>query len=401
MPPPRVDGDRISQDPGLWWLCLVKVVKQVLADIDTRQIQALAIDATSGTVLLCRDTGKPVGSALMYNDSRSKSESRLISQVADQESAAHGPTSALAKALWLTKNRPNEAAWVLQQADWITGQFLGHWRDSDHNNAIKLGYDPVNEQWPKWMDLLDLNQENLPRIHTTGAVLGTVGDQARAEFGFSRHTQVLAGTTDGVAAFLAADVSKPGVAVTSLGSTLVLKLLTNSPVFSPEHGVYSHRIGDYWLAGGASNSGGAVLEKYFSCEQLMELEAALDPETDTGLDYYPLARSGERFPVADPDLEPRLEPRPSDPGKFYQGLLEGIADIEADGYMLLSRLAGTTLKAVHSTGGGSKNKAWIRIRERKLAVPVLRAKSDMAAYGIALIAAGHIACHFRKSSDQI
>ena len=38
-----------------------------------------------------------------------------------------------------------------------------------------------------------------------------------------------------------------------------IKLLSKTPVFAPDLGIYSHRIGEQWLAGGASNTGGAVL----------------------------------------------------------------------------------------------------------------------------------------------
>jgi hypothetical protein len=45
----------------------------------------------------------------------------------------------------------------------------------------------------------------------------------------------------------------PGDAVTSLGSTLAIKMLSAVPVDDSSRGVYSHRLGDLWLAGGASN----------------------------------------------------------------------------------------------------------------------------------------------------
>jgi len=51
-----------------------------------------------------------------------------------------------------------------------------------------------------------------------------------------------------------------------------------------------------WLAGGASNSGGAALLAHFTPDRMAELSPRIDPETDTGLDYYPLPAPGERFP---------------------------------------------------------------------------------------------------------
>ena len=73
-----------------------------------------------------------------------------------------------------------------------------------------------------------------------------------------------AGTTDGCASFLATGASEVGDGVTALGSTLVLKLACAAPINSSTYGIYSHRVLGFWLAGGASNSGGAVIRSLFA-----------------------------------------------------------------------------------------------------------------------------------------
>lgn len=70
-------------------------------------------------------------------------------------------------------------------------------------------------------------------------------------------------------------------------------------------------------AGGASNTGGAVLKAHFTDDQLKELSQHIDPEKPSGLDYYPLLKAGERFPINDPFLEPRLTPRPGRACQVY------------------------------------------------------------------------------------
>lgn len=95
------------------------------------------------------------------------------------------------------------------------------------------------------------------------------------------------------------------VTVTSLGSTLAIKLLSTNRIDDARYGVYSHRLDDKWLVGGASNTGGAVLKQIFTDEQLKNLSEQIDPMKASPLDYYPLQTVGERFPVADPKLAPR------------------------------------------------------------------------------------------------
>ena len=53
---------------------------------------------------------------------------------------------------------------------------------------------------------------------------------------------------DSVAAFIAADTREEGVAVTSLGSTLAVKLLSKKRIDEFKCGVYSQRLGDFQLA---------------------------------------------------------------------------------------------------------------------------------------------------------
>jgi sugar (pentulose or hexulose) kinase len=77
--------------------------------------------------------------------------------------------------------------------------------------------------------------------------------------------------------------------------------------------------GDSWLVGGASNTGGAVLRQHFSNEQLQQLSQRINLSQPSRLDYYPLVGPGERFPVNDPGMQPRLEPRPEDDALFLQG----------------------------------------------------------------------------------
>ena len=194
------------------------------------------------------------------------------------------------------------------------------------------------------------------------------------------------GTTDSTAAIFATGAQQVGDAVTSLGSTLVCKVISDTPVFAAEYGIYSQPFGDNWLVGGASNSGGAVLRQYFTDTQMQQLSEYIDPVQATGLDYYPLPATGERFPVNDPALEPRMTPRPADDAIFFQGLLEGIARIEYNGYRLLHELGAPYPASVRSVGGGAKNPAWTRIRSRLLNTSMYDPDHTEAAYGSALLA---------------
>lgn len=374
-----------GRDPAVWWTATGLALDALFAKVAPQRVVALAVDGTSGTVLPVDMDGRPLSLAMMYNDPVADPLILArIAQCAPTASAAHGPTSGLAKAIRFSAVPGVKR--VLHQADWIAGQFSGRFDISDENNALKTGYDPVARRWPDWILRTGMDAALLPEAVAPGTPTGRLTAAAAKRFGLAEDTCVAAGTTDGCASFLATGAENPGDGVTALGSSLTLKLLCDRPVFAPQYGIYSHRLGERWLAGGASNSGGKALLRHFSLARVLELTPALDPETDTRLAYYPLAAKGERFPVFDPELEPQLDPRPESDATFLQGLLEGIADIERLGYGRLRELGSPRLATLRSVGGGARNPAWTAIRQRRLGVPFLPALSEEAAAGAARLA---------------
>lgn len=386
--PSRRDGCS-EQDAELWWNAASTVMAKLLEQINPGTVHAIAVDGTSGSIVLTDAAGTPVTPGLLYNDARAREQAARIAEVAPPASGAHGASSGLAKLLYLqARHGSRDARHVLNQAEWLAARLSGRYGLGDENNCLKLGYDPVQRRWPPWLDALVVQRTWLPRVVAPGATLGTVSPEVARRFGLTSQCRIVAGTTDSIAAFLATGAGRPGEAVTSLGSTLVIKILSRRPLFAPEYGIYSHRLGSWWLSGGASNSGGAVLRHYFSQADLDALTPQLDPDHPTGLDYYPLLDSGERFPVCDPQLMPRLTPRPAQAVRFFQGMLEGMARIEAAGYRRLAALGAPPPTSVRTVGGGAANAAWTRIRARALKIPVIAPRHSEAAYGAALLAAG-------------
>lgn len=384
MPAPLRDGHRVMQDPAVWVRGLDEAMRRLAAIVDLRRVRALAVDGTSGSLVAVDATGRPVAAASLYNDRADDAAIAAVGRAAPASSAAHGATSPLARALRL--QRVEGVVRILHQADWIAGQMSGRFDVSDENNALKTGYDPVARCWPAWIAETGMSGQMLPTVVPAGTAAGAVSPEAAKRFGLPVDAAVVAGTTDGCAAFIATGADTPGEAVSSLGSTLVLKMVCDRPLFAPEYGLYSHRIGELWLAGGASNSGGAVLARFFSAEAIRDLSRRIDPGRPTALDYYPLPSPGERFPINDAKLEPRMTPRPADDAEFLHGLLEGIAKIEALGYRRLAELGGPPLGCVYSVGGGAANDTWSKIRASVLGAPLKKADSDEAAAGVARLA---------------
>ncbi|MDX2228408.1 MAG: FGGY-family carbohydrate kinase [Leptolyngbyaceae cyanobacterium bins.349] len=378
---------------ALWRSVLFRLLQQLPADVRA-QTRAIAINGTSSTVLLCDRAGQPLTAPLLYNDASGQPAlprlQSLLSQ--DQYGQVSGKanvlsaTSSLVKLLWWQRQPIyQQARFFMHQADWLAFLLHGQPGISDYHNALKLGYDVMQLRYPDWITALNV-QPLLPRVFPPGTAIAPIQPHLAAELGLPASCQIHAGTTDSIAAFLASGAIAPGEAVTSLGSTLVLKLLSTTPVEHPAYGIYSHRLGDLWLVGGASNTGGAVLQQFFSTAELAHLSAQIPTQHESPLSYYPLTQPGERFPINDPHLLPQLEPKPDNPVAFLHGLLESMARIEAQGYRLLQQLGATPLTQVYTAGGGATNPAWTAIRDRQLGVPVQPSPQTEAAYGTARLA---------------
>lgn len=382
---------RRFEDPEGWREGLIALSTRLDPALRAR-VGAIAIDGTSGTLLLCRADGSlaagDLGLALPYSLACPEQAPAAALVAGDGNSAAASASGSLARALRLLAAAEDSGygqdPWLLRhQADWLMGWLLGSWRWGEEGTNLRLGWNLQQQRWagaiPRqhWADAL-------PQIVASGSVLGPLTPDACQALGLPARCAVVAGSTDANAAVLAADPG-PGDGITVLGTTLVLKRFCAQPIQGP--GISCHRVGGRWLVGGASNAGAGVLRQFFSDGQLAELSRQIDPAQTSGLQLRPLPARGERFPVDDPELEPVLGPRPVSDSRYLHGLLEGLAAIEAAGWRQLQALGAPPVSRVISLGGGARNPQWRAIRQRLLGVPVLNRPRLSAALGMARLAA--------------
>ncbi|MBW4634230.1 MAG: FGGY-family carbohydrate kinase [Iphinoe sp. HA4291-MV1] len=388
------ESSDISDLTSYWQRALFTLLEQITKEL-RQEIRAISINGTSSTVLLCDAAGEAVDAPLLYNDARGAVMIEELRSIAPANHTVLSATSSLTKLLWMSQF-PSfaKARYFLHQADWLAFLLHGQLGVTDYHNVLKLGYDVEELKYPEWIENLKI-KIHLPKVVTPGTPIAELRAEIAEQLGFRRDCMVCAGTTDSIAAFLASGAKLSGEAVTSLGSTLVLKLLSRTRVEDARYGIYSHRLPpldkkgtkeELWLTGGASNTGGAVLQQFFTKAELESLSREINESKVSELDYYPLLKPGERFPINDSNLPPRVEPRPASDVEFLHGLLESIARIEARGYELLQELGTDRLSRVYTAGGGAANPTWTAIRERLLQVPVVSSMNTEAAYGTALLA---------------
>jgi len=401
-------------------------------------------------------TGAPLAPVRLYCDAASADAVAATTAMAPPGHQAAAPTSALSKLMdwWVSgkieaeekKEKKNKSKKkkravvpvVVSAADWLTarlgrvgppspspspsssslsspprssddGRFLrSRLFVTDDNNQLKAGWDPGSGEYEPWLRGHPAAAHLAPRVLRPGDATGCEVEKGSKTSSSSTYLPagclLACGTTDSIAATLAAGVrSTPGDAVTSLGSSLAIKLVSETRVDDGGRGIYSHLIPgetagqSVWLVGGSSNTGCAVFQSEFGADDsvLESLTAEIEKEEETSsssssstnLNYYPLPRRGERFPVCDPEKQPILGPRPASDALHLKAILEGITEIERAGFAALEELGAPKPVRVLTAGGGAKNKVWTRMRAEALRPAVVSAAEEgEAAYGAALLA---------------
>ncbi len=361
-----------------WIICCKKLFTEIPKEMKERLISC-AVAGTSGTLLACKCNGEPLGKALPYYLSLPE-YSEQINKLFIKDCPGSSTSGSVGRALRLISLYGNKIL-LIHQADWISGWILNNWELGEEGNNIRMGWDISTSSWPKTFNNLKwLNC--LPKIVASGHIMGKISYKKANELKLPKNLVIIAGTTDSNAGVLAT-YPKKSDGVTILGSTIVIKKFVKKPLLGK--GISNHKLLGNWLCGGASNAGSAILLDFFNLEYIEELSKQINPTKSTGIDLIPLSKQGERFPVDDPSLKPKLYPRPVSDSLYLHAIFEGLAKIEAKGWQKLYELGADLPRQIITIGGGAKNITWKKIREKEIGIPIKICSRPPAA-GVASIA---------------
>ncbi|MFB6943490.1 MULTISPECIES: FGGY-family carbohydrate kinase [unclassified Streptomyces] len=377
----RRDGVRHEQSPLDWWTAVCTASRQALRDCPAPR--ALAVCATSGTVLLGDRTGRPLTPGVMYDDGRA---------VTEAATARTPPSWALPKVMWLLKEYgagAGEGVRVMHQADLVLARLAGTPLPTDSSHALKTGYDLERDAWPhRRFGELGLPDGLFPDVVRPGRRIGEVGRAAAAETGIPAGTLLVSGMTDGCAAQIASGALTVGSWNAVLGTTLVLKGVTSSPVADRSGVVYNHRAPDgLWLPGGASGVGGGALTAAFPGVDPARMDASARECEPARVVAYPLAAPGERFPFVAPEATGFLLGEPATDAEHWAALLTGVGLVERLCLDYLDLLGAQLYGRLTLTGGAARSGYWSRLRADILGRPVYIPRYSEPALGMAVLAA--------------
>ncbi|MCX6622944.1 MAG: FGGY-family carbohydrate kinase [Acidobacteria bacterium] len=371
-----------EQEPEGWWIAVCAAIRAL--NVKPEAIHSVAVTSTSGSLVVTDEAGHPLRNAILYDDARAAAALEPFREGGCDDVNA---SWSLAKAVWVRGFESQvwrRAGHLLHPADWLAGRLTAVWNRSDYSNCLKMGYDPVSRHWGRAMQLAEIDPLLLPEVLTPGATRGTVCSSASAGTGIPEGVRVAVGTTDGIAGMLASGASRPGDANTTLGTTLVWKVLSQFRA-GTSHGIYSHvHPTGYWAPGAASNSGLGCVE----CDGDPEtLDAEAEAHLPNSTICYPLSACGERFPFTNSTATRFRSGKTSSAADWHAAQLQALAFLERWGYEVIEEAGVPVTGRVFSTGGAAGSLVFSRLRASILERPVCRAETSSSAFGAAMLAA--------------
>src|SRR3954470_7399577 len=408
-----------EQDPEDWWQATVKTVRAVVkkAKLKPADVRAIGLSGQMhGSVFLDKNN-RVVRRALLWNDQRTAAEceeierraggrKKLIEMVANP--ALTGFTAP--KILWLRNNEPknfDKTVKVLLPKDEIRRRLTGEFAAEVSDASGMLLLDVVHRRWSKeLLSNLELDARLLAPCYESDEVTGRLSADVAKLLGLSADCMVVGGAGDCAAGAVGNGIVRPGVLSTSIGTSGVVFVHSETPQVDPQGRVHTfcHAVKGKWHMMGVTLAAGGSLQWFRNavCKTLMTEakkrkidaydvlteEAAVTPPGAEGLLFLPYL-AGERTPHADPNARGAFVglTMAHTRGHMTRAIMEGVTYSLRDCLEIIEE-RGVSVKQVRASGGGAKSPFWRQMQADVFGKTVVTMAADEGpGYGVALLAA--------------
>ncbi len=376
-----------EQNPFDWWHAICRCSRAVTEKIKGHgNVCAVAVCATSATVLAVDQSGLPLENAIIWMDSRAGKECRDINATRHEILKFSGGEVSVEwmvpKRLWLKRNRKDiysQASMIVEALDWINFKLSGVWAISKCNAGCKWNYVDTQGGWNsdffRQIGLEDFSEKWPEKVLAMGEAVGYLTREACMELGLSEAPLLVQGSIDAHTGMLGLGVTRTGELAVIMGTSFVHLALSDKPIFAKGlWGPYPNVIvPGLWLIEGGQISAGSITRWFrdhlaqdlipdgHTAYQHLAEEAGRVPAGSEGLivlDFW----QGNRTPFRDPNLSGaiwglRLHHAR---GHVYRAILEAV------GYgtkNVLKTFEDNDFKPHRfiACGGATKNSLWLQM----------------------------------------
>jgi xylulokinase len=421
----------LEQNPHDWWRALCQATQGLIRESGASPAE-IAVVSFSGQMMgavAVDAAANPIRNAIIWADQRAVKEVGRVAERVDPQRVyaltGHRLSSSYsaAKIAWIKECEPQsyaDARAFLNAKDFLaaklTGSFVTDRSDASGTNL----YDLERGTWSnELVDAFGIEQEKLPEIRDSTAVVGEVSTEAAAETGLRPDTPVVIGGGDGSCAAVGAGVIREGLAYNYIGSSSWIALATPRPILDPEMRTFTwaHLVpgmfspcGTMQAAGGSyqfardllAESEKAVAENLgTSAYELMNQELLQSPPGARGLVFLPYL-IGERSPRWNPDARAAfigLTNRHRRPD-LLRAVLEGVT-LNLRIILEAFTRQGAAIEGLRVIGGGARSAVWNQIMADVFGIPVHRLSLLEEATSMGAAAAGGVGAGIWKDFSKV
>ncbi|NAO99412.1 xylulokinase [Halomonas sp. MG34] len=369
-------------------------------------IEGISFSGQMHGLVLLDENKNVLRPAILWNDTRTTAQCEEIYRLVGEKRllditknpALEGFT--LPKLLWVKQHEPEIYAQVktfVLPKDYVRYRLTGalHMDYSDAAGTLLL--DIANKEWSSELcDVLGIEASLCPPLVDSHEEVGSVTEEVSEKTGLSSATRVFAGGADNAGGAIGAGILSEGKTLCSIGTSGVV--LSYEPQADKEFGgkvhYFNHGAPDAYYTMGVTLAAGHSLSWFkdvfaedVSFEELLA-EIATVPVGSNGLLFTPYI-SGERSPHADAIIRGSFIGMDSRHKRkdFVRAVMEGIT-FSLNESLELFRESGKTVDTVISSGGGSKNEAWLQMQADIFQATIVKLSNEQGpGMGAAMLAA--------------
>ena len=265
-----IDNDQVEIDPEMVFQAAVAGVRELSREY-LEQIDIIAFDVFSPSLVALDEGGKPVYPCILHLDRRSRAQSQgIITRFGKKEFM--GITGVLPFAggvsitslLWLKENCP-AIYWQTYKFGhfntFIFKKLTGNWGIDSVNASMTGLYETTT--WGSWSKeicaAVGIPTSKLPEIYETGTMVARLKGKVAKELGLKAGIPVLLGSNDAATGIFGAGIAENGDILNIAGSNEILTILTDKPVINEGYYLRNSLFPGKWQIF-SINIGGFALE---------------------------------------------------------------------------------------------------------------------------------------------
>ena len=299
-----------EQNPLDWWEAVVTTVRQTCNDPDiAKEVVAISLSVQGGTTVPVDSNFEPVRPAIVWNDIRCEVEREaFLREVGTEETMYHktgwqlGTNLNALQIRWMKDHEPDNfrnTAMFLSVPDYISYKLTGI-PALDHSNIgiNQLGNITQGGYDPEILSFAGIRENQLPRIISSGHVIGQLAPAAAEALGLSTDCVLVSGAHDQYAVAVGAGAVKDGDILIGSGTCWVVTCISNAPDFESGLSQSVAAVPGKWGSLRSLSSGGVCLdwfrEKILGPENILPYEqinreAADCKAAEEELFFYPFS----------------------------------------------------------------------------------------------------------------